>query len=1284
MRHLPAVVLMLAFVTPASGAGPQSNHGKLLAVPVPDKVTIDGTLDEWDLSGEMLVYNARSLRDRFAVRVHAMWDRDALYLGLVWRDPSPLRNETDADAAPAEGWMADAFQGRFVTDRQVHLTAWYSSARKKAVGVLQYDSAANPSETKTFRGDGLVVADGSGFQQAFKPAVDGRGYTQEIRLPWAMIAKKPEPKAGWKIRFSGEYFWGGPKATQWPAVMWADPVDQKNPVRIVLYQAPQAWGELELLAKGRLPKSQDDDDDAKLQGPIPIRVPVPAGSTKFSLAIDDASGNRVRNLASHADISDYLVSQPVGSPRVVEVPWDGRADGTWDKTRGRFLGNIAPAGKYTARVLVHSGVGVVHAGSFFNPGSPPWETADGTGAWGYDHSPPTAVAAVPVAAKTTGRVFVGWPVGECGDGLIGLDASGQKVWSWVRRGVGAGHLAATADAVYLTFDGNRQLARVHPDTGKHIKFADGRTDVKLPAPATGLAAHGKRLGISVGSAAKVLLFDADTASVKTEWAVEKPGAVAFTPDGSGILVVSGTRVLQIPVAGGEPIPFPTPDIKKPVGLSTDAAGRVYLIDAEAQVIRVLDAVGKPVRVIGEAGGRKAGAWNPNRLGAPIAVVVEARGDGDRVWVCESGTPRRVSAWTSADGKFARDYVGNTRYAGSGGLLSDDVPNLGIVDGIVFEIDYPAHAAKPVEVLGVPDATEKSTFGFGGADFGNGHHFLSKASGSEHAYFVEASGVACKVFQKLGDRWRCVAALGRVGYPLPPGLPKPPTPNAVFAWTDLDDDGLPGADELTWFDPKADNLLRSKGWGYRCDRTMTFYHSGYALRPAKFTRTGAPVYDPAGFERLPGDLGKVSGDIHKTRFGYVASVSDGGKYEVIDKNNVVHGLSWLTGFDNTGAKRWAYPQYWNAVHGALNAPMAVPGVIMGALKVTGVFPAGERDVIALRGNIGQEFLIRDDGLYLGELFTDQRLAPAALPAGRDPKKVLGLPINDTTLGGEAFNGWIGRQRDGKVRMTYGYTDVRIAEVTGLDTVRELPPVPLTFSPEGVTAAKAFVPKVASDGLREAIVPRGVAFRGDPSEAVREPTVVVRAGRDEVARAWLRADDTALHVLLRVEDATPWKNASGEAVTAFKTGDGVSVYAAPAGAKAGGRRVHVAPVDGKPVAVAFRPDGPDDKPFEFRSPVRTVRFPHAAADAGVVTRATLLGPPNAPRDYLVAVSVPWASLGLTPKSGDRIAADLGVLFGDDTGRATARRVHWADRETNVVNDLPTEAEFAPARWGTWTIK
>ena len=127
-----------------------------------------------------------------------------------------------------------------------------------------------------------------------------------------------------------------------------------------------------------------------------------------------------------------------------------------------FVSNeIAPQGAYVARCLVHRGVGVTYAGSYYNPGTPPWPTANGTGAWGFDHTHPRAVAAMPKASKSKGRVFLGWETGECGVGFIGLDANGQKIWEWLRRGVGATHIATNSQHVYFTFhSGQHFFARV--------------------------------------------------------------------------------------------------------------------------------------------------------------------------------------------------------------------------------------------------------------------------------------------------------------------------------------------------------------------------------------------------------------------------------------------------------------------------------------------------------------------------------------------------------------------------------------------------------------------------------------------------------------------------------------------------------------------------------------------------------------------------------------------------------------------------------------------------------
>ena len=73
-----------------------------------------------------------------------------------------------------------------------------------------------------------------------------------------------------------------------------------------------------------------------------------------------------------------------------------------------------------------------------------------------------------------------------------------------------------------------------------------------------------------------------------------------------------------------------------------------------------------------------------------------------------------------------------------------------------------------------------------------------------------------------------------------------------------------------------------------------------------------------------------------------------------------------------------------------------------------------------------------------------------------------------------------------------------------------------------------------------------------------------------------------------------------------------------------------------------------------------------------------------EYSVTATIPWLVLGFSPKSGQKFRGDLGILRSDDTGTRTDRRVQWVDRQTNVVNDVPTEAEFFPARWGLFILE
>jgi len=56
-----------------------------------------------------------------------------------------------------------------------------------------------------------------------------------------------------------------------------------------------------------------------------------------------------------------------------------------------------------------------------------------------------------------------------------------------------------------------------------------------------------------------------------------------------------------------------------------------------------------------------------------------------------------------------------------------------------------------------------------------------------------------------------------------------------------------------------------------------------------------------------------------------------------------------------------------------------------------------------------------------------------------------------------------------------------------------------------------------------------------------------------------------------------------------------------------------------------------------------------------------------------SMPLSALSLSPKSGESVLADFGILRGD--GTQTIQRLYWNNLNTSIVSDIPSEAR--PAR-------
>ena len=129
-------------------------------------------------------------------------------------------------------------------------------------------------------------------------------------------------------------------------------------------------------------KTQADEQPT---GPVEIAYEL-AKDAKVSLVIDDAKGQRVRNL---------IAAQSRKAGKNIDK-WDGIDDS----------GKPVLPGDYTFKALTHDGIHLKYALSFANPGNPSWQTDDGRGAFYGDHTAPQAAARIGHRHLATGPGIV--------------------------------------------------------------------------------------------------------------------------------------------------------------------------------------------------------------------------------------------------------------------------------------------------------------------------------------------------------------------------------------------------------------------------------------------------------------------------------------------------------------------------------------------------------------------------------------------------------------------------------------------------------------------------------------------------------------------------------------------------------------------------------------------------------------------------------------------------------------------------------------------------------------
>ncbi len=1299
---LAGAFVALAALSPL-GATQTDNFG-IHAVPVPSKVEIDGKLGDWDLSGGILMcYDLETLREKYSGTVSVMYDRDNVYLAVQWKDATPLGNSHDPKFASGKAWAGDSLQLRIKTDRIAHITAWYYAPNKEPALTIAYGVGVTQpfggSSKQLFHTEGAKLQEG--VEMAFLEDEDGKGYVQEIKLPWALIVQDKQYAVGDDFRMGVELLWG---EADWPTHRYADNMAEGANSREFFFTAHNSWGKVILEPKGglKLPEPvymaayRRAMEGETLEGPVEINYTLPKDS-RVTLAIDDMDGRRLRNLLPAA-------ARKAGKNT---ERWDGLDD----------AGNPVEPGQYRFKIIYHDGIHANYATSFANPGNPSWKTPDGKGGFYGDHTAPMAAAAGGnYAALAT-------PMGEAGPHLIGLNLDGQKLWDLPNRSAfDGGQISLTTDGkiLWVANEGRATtIYRVQVATGKYapwnatVKDASGVENQVLDLKVTeapGLIGH-RELGANLSAIAqyqgklavclrrenRVKILNGDTGKVEAEFELASPAAI--THAAKGWLVLSEGKLLWLG-ADGKTVPFTDGVYADGYGLAVDADANVYLsVRGTQQNVQVFSPEGKPVRQIGVKGGRPhVGKYLASGMRDPAQIAVDSQG---HLWVAESTeNPKRSSLWDTKTGELIRDFAGTTGYAVAGSINPFD-PTMAFSGDTVYKIDLENGGYTPTYSLGgsgnpdqvfpprVHPATTSKTVIY------KGKTYVFSPDG------IGRDSVTCILWD--GKNWRSVANVGTV-----PNLTKGKLggnlkaylhpvfeghSNEWYSWADANKDGLVQADEMKFAKTEIDGKpvsIRTYLWGRLPDNdgAMTFMIQNKAdvlwrLSIASVTAAGAPVYDVTKPDVIQVDRPIIGGGNGQ---GMTVGGSDGRTY--LNQDPIV-------AIDKDGKVQGGYPSKNIGVHGSHHARSAKPGYIIGPSSILGVADMGKEigDVFYIGANLGENYLFTQDTLYIQTLFKDTRGGAFEIPS----KAVKGMPMDNITAGGESFGGNFVRTKDGKCYVTLGGTDAMVMEVTGLDSIRRMNGTFNYTKKEYVEAQKLALEKAAESVqardylVAKAAAPAVIDGKADEwPELLDKKSSVLEIQEDastRYGRVQMTYDADNLYVAWLVMKSGPMmRNAGQDYRLLFKTGDVVDLMLGPEKQTADGQgnlRMVFSVMDGKPVAVLNQQTAkgaPKSESFEFASPWRSMVFDRVVQTPSVqVATAKAQG-----GGFLVEASIPWKLLGIEPKSGLKLKADVGVLFGDSSGTQTVARHYWSNENTNLVNDIPGEAELTPKLWGTLELK
>jgi hypothetical protein len=1251
LRPLWVAFLLLATCV-LSWATETENLG-IRALPTPGKMTIDGHFADWDLSGGIYACgDAESQRDQFGAWFHLMYDADNLYLLTRWVDETPLNHwgSTRGDY----GFAGDCLQFRIITnfqqgkERLSHWTCW-----RDRDGLDVVDSAYG----KGFNEPGaLKDAQTAGAVQEFSINADGKGYAQEIALPWTLLTKEEQVlKAGNSLVITLEPNFTVGQAGRMSIKDIFRPGIALD--RVFTFMSYPCWGVATLIPTGKVAPQPERLADGRefpvtmekgqpridwtglikqheLPGFKPIVFTMPEDGY-ISLNITDEQGTVVRHLLNCAFFTRGKHT----------VSWDGLTT-----PFARKPGKPVQAGNYRWEAIWHKGLGLRLRGFANNGGNAPWD-ADATSNWGGDHGNP-------IECATDGKkVYLGWTGAEAGKALVACNLNGDVQWKHTRGGIGAAQ-RITVDNGQVFVQSYGELYRVDAQRGSYTEWqGTGSASLSLAAimPAAkelnGLTSKDGKLYVSFTKRNAIAVVNATTGKVEKTLEVPAPARLLYA--GGRLLAVSGSNVVAVHPESGAVTKILT-GLTAPTGLAVDGKGQLYVAcnDADSQVKR-FTADGTPAGAFGRKGGRPAlGQWVADGMRHLQGITVDAEG---KLWVAEGlETPKRFCVWDTTTGKLLKEFFGPSHYGASGGTINPLDPNIMVGGGCEWRID-------PKTGRGICTGVfEERSAGFARFCRGtNGKLYLVNGDA-----FHEAPNY--RIFERVAEGdYRLRAKILNTG-----------TANTTRFWADANGDAQEQPEEVTLL-PGGLNASGYCAWSHFAHTDLTFYGNlkestrtrAVRIPVAGFTACNAPLYALEKVENIPG--------------AGLPSLDE--QYLCVWKENAIVGYRRAD-----GKELWSYPNTFSGVHGSHLATGPEVGLLRGAFGVVGSATLPATGALwALNGNCGEWYLFSEKGFFVSQLFQGDQMRI------KFPEKALPGAILDTLpcgMGGEDFGGSLTQGVDGKLYLQSGKTGLWNVEVVGTESIKAMRGKTIAFSDGDVKLAQtqreeqlqavAGTKRLTAKKLTPTFTGNLEAdFKGDLVTYDKQAVTRVRT-----ALAW---DDTTLYAGWEVQDDTPWVNGADAPEFLYARGDTVDLQLGtdPKAAKGriepakGDLRLSIGNFQGKPVVVLYRPVADAKSPRIFSSGV----VKEYKIDSVLILEAARVEVKiEKNRRYVVEAALPLAALGVTPADGLTLRGDVGVTHGDKTGTDTALRTWWNNQQTGLVNDEVFELKLEPKNWGELGFK